>query len=348
MTNTYFLGANSAKGFFSLYDQFATAPGDRLHVIKGGPGTGKSGFMRRIGEEAETRGYDVEYVLCSGDPDSLDGVYIPALRQAWADGTAPHILDPRVFGVNGDYVNLGGFCRQPLLPSDSQEILRLNRAYKALYTHAYGYLAAAARLRRVSVPQFSDAAPAERAAKRVSGILRRHSSVRPGRGRLQKRFLSAVSCRGKLRLSEEVSKLCKLIYCLDDGLLLAGGALEAAAEEALERGLDVILCPSPLEPSVPEALLLPQDSLALLSGSWDVPDARHIRLDALVPAQLQKAYRAEIRSGRQLADAALEAGLTKLREAKALHDELELIYRPYMDFAALTAFTNAQLDHIFS
>ena len=348
MTNTYFLGANSAGGFFSLYEQFAARPGDRLHVIKGGPGTGKSGFMRRIGEAAEKRGYDVEYVLCSGDPDSLDGVYIPSLKQGWADGTAPHILDPGLFGVGGDYVNLGSFCRLPLLEADGAEIRRLNRAYKELYARAYDYLSAAARLRRAAVPSFAGAGPISRAADRVCGVLRRHTTVRPGKGSLQKRFLSALSCRGHLRLTEEIQKLCKLNYCLDDGLLLAGPALSAAAEEAQRRGLDGILCPSPLTPEAPEALLLPQEGLAFVAGSWDLPDARHIRLDALFPAQLLREYRPDLRAGRRLAEAALNEGLQKLGQAKALHDELEAVYRPYMDFAALTAFTDAEIARIFS
>ena len=76
---TFFLGANSAQGFYSLYSDFASRPGDMLHIIKAGPGTGKSTFMRKIGQAAEERGYEVEYIICSGDPDSLDGVYIPAL-----------------------------------------------------------------------------------------------------------------------------------------------------------------------------------------------------------------------------------------------------------------------------
>ena len=51
MGDLYYLGANSGGGFRSLYRYFAAGPGDRLHVIKGGPGTGKSSFMRRIGRE---------------------------------------------------------------------------------------------------------------------------------------------------------------------------------------------------------------------------------------------------------------------------------------------------------
>ena len=62
--HTFFLGANTGKGFFSLYDRFPPE-GAFLHVIKGGPGTGKSSLMRRIGQAAEARGLAVQRVLCS-------------------------------------------------------------------------------------------------------------------------------------------------------------------------------------------------------------------------------------------------------------------------------------------
>ena len=87
----YFLGANTAKGFFSVYEDFCKPDsGNFLYVIKGGPGCGKSSFMKAIGRAAEDAGLDVEYVLCSGDPDSLDAVVFPALNTAIVDGTAPH------------------------------------------------------------------------------------------------------------------------------------------------------------------------------------------------------------------------------------------------------------------
>ena len=127
MDQTFFLAANSGQGFFSLYDGF---PGDGvfLHVVKGGPGTGKSGFLRRIRKAAQERGLDTETILCSGDPDSLDGLCVPALRQAWVDGTAPHVTEPKIFGVTGDYVNLGRFCRLPLAPEAQTRARELNAA----------------------------------------------------------------------------------------------------------------------------------------------------------------------------------------------------------------------------
>lgn len=99
MDRVFFLAANSGRGFYSLNDSFPPE-GVFLHIIKGGPGTGKSGFLRRIRSAAEERGLDTETVLCSGDPDSLDALYIPAIAQAWVDGTAPHVREPSVFGMN--------------------------------------------------------------------------------------------------------------------------------------------------------------------------------------------------------------------------------------------------------
>ena len=76
--------------------------------------------------------------------------------------------------------------------------------------------------------------------------------------------------------------------------------------------------------------------------------ARHVRLDALVPAQRQKELRGDLRSGRRLEKECMAAALENLQKAKALHDRLEAVYRPYMDFAALTNFTEEEVRRIFS
>ena len=146
MIQRVFLGGNTCRGFFSLYGGFPPDPGGFLHILKGGPGNGKSGFLRALGTAAEARGLDVQYVLCSGDPDSLDGVYLPELGQAWVDGTAPHAVEPRHFGADSDYEDLGRFCRKPLSPEDCARVRQLSEEYRALYREAYEKLAAAKAL----------------------------------------------------------------------------------------------------------------------------------------------------------------------------------------------------------
>ncbi len=87
----YFLGANSPQGFYSLYSELIDpAQARAIYILKGGPGCGKSTLMRRVGAALEEAGCTVEYICCSGDPDSLDAVIAPALGVALVDGTAPH------------------------------------------------------------------------------------------------------------------------------------------------------------------------------------------------------------------------------------------------------------------
>lgn len=88
----FYLGANSPAGFYSLYDQMLDpAEAEDIMILKGGPGCGKSSFMRRVAAAAEAKGVAVEYIQCSGDPESLDAVVFPALKTAIVDGTAPHV-----------------------------------------------------------------------------------------------------------------------------------------------------------------------------------------------------------------------------------------------------------------
>ena len=54
-----FLGANSGEGFYSLYDQLLNARLDDLLIIKGGPGCGKSSFMRAVAKELATVGEEI-------------------------------------------------------------------------------------------------------------------------------------------------------------------------------------------------------------------------------------------------------------------------------------------------
>ena len=141
----YFLGGNTASGFVSFYGQFCRGPEEFLWVIKGGPGCGKSSFMKTIGKAAEDAGLDTEYVLCSGDPDSVDGVYLPALHTGYADGTAPHVLEAVTPGAAGLYLDLGQFYDRIALQKERRAIELLQTRYRALYREAYARLAAFAR-----------------------------------------------------------------------------------------------------------------------------------------------------------------------------------------------------------
>lgn len=105
----FFLGANSEEGFFSLYDQLLGGRLDDLMILKGGPGCGKSTFMRRMGAAMERAGERVVYINCSGDPDSLDAAIFLDRNAAIVDGTSPHVLEPTYAVASERYVDLTRF-----------------------------------------------------------------------------------------------------------------------------------------------------------------------------------------------------------------------------------------------
>jgi len=85
-----FPGGNTSKGFYSYYDNIINKDANRIFILKGGPGTGKSSLMKKIGQILLDKGYDVEYHHCSSDNNSVDGIVIPKLKVGLIDGTAPH------------------------------------------------------------------------------------------------------------------------------------------------------------------------------------------------------------------------------------------------------------------
>lgn len=333
MNYSYFLGANSAKGFFSLYDGFCRRENDFLSVIKGGPGTGKSGFMRKIGREAERRGYDVEYVVCSGDTASLDGVYIPALHCGWTDGTAPHISDPKSFGVDGDYVNLGVFCKTPLSDKKRHSAELLFEGYRGHYARAYRYLNAAAALENASICEYSS----KNIISLVNALYEIVSSKGKGNfdGTLNKRFYRCISGKGETVLSNELSKLCGEVYIINQSGF-DSAVLDALSRKINRSGISAMICPSPVEPDKCDAVLLPQCGVGFVGSMFETDGAKTIDIPFKTGAHTEELKR------EQKAYAVAE-----LEKAKSVHDELEEIFKSETDFDALTEYTERYIDGIF-
>lgn len=252
MKYSYFLGANTPRGFCSLYGEYPRSRGVYLHVIKAGPGGGKSTFLRALSAAAQERGMDAEEIRCSGDPDSLDGVLIPALGQMWMDGTAPHITEPGAFGADFDYVPLGQFCRTPLSPADRERCRVLTAAYRAAFAQGTALLANREK-------------PAEKAAvilARPLFALLPPSKEDGGKGSEERLFLSALTGQGRLR-DESILRIRP--WMLEEGL--TEQELSALSREAVRRGFRAILCLMPEEPACPEALFLPETGQGYLAAS---------------------------------------------------------------------------------
>lgn len=336
----YFLGANSPTGFYSLYDQLIDREEARgLYILKGGAGCGKSSFMRRVARHAQAAGYEAEYILCSGDPESLDAVILPELKTALVDGTAPHVIEPKFPGVVERYVNLGSFYDSEGLQEVRGAVMEETKGYQRHYKRCYRCLRAAAELeadnRELLLARDTEA----RILKRARGILSRELKG-DGKGAVTQRFLGAVSCAGIVTLWETVEAQCKRVYALEDSFGLAHTMLTPILAAASARGLRAVACPDPMAPDRLAHLLLPELGLGFVTDSPEAPypgrPYRRVRLDAMAEETYRK-YRSRVRFARKVSAALKEEAMSALAQAKSRHDALEALYNPYVDFSGVYA-----------
>lgn len=335
---TFFLGANTPSGFYSLYNQMLSpAQTRRIFLLKGGAGCGKSSLMARVAKTMAQAGEPVEYIACSGDPDSLDAVVFHNLGAAIVDATAPHVLEPTLPGVVESYVNLEQFYDHPALIPLREEIQEATADYKSHYQRCYHCLTAAAQLREddrelLLIPDLE-----EKLAKRARGILGREVK-KTGRapGRVAQRFLGAVTCQGASCRFDTAVALCRRIYELQDNYGLGAGMLTVLCAGAMAAGQDVILCPSPLFPDRAEHLLIPQLGLGFVTSTAALPypgrPYRRIRVDAMADPELLRENKARLKLSRRMQQSLIEEAVQALKRAKAGHDVLEELYNPHVDF----------------
>lgn len=351
----YFLGANSPSGFYSLYDQLLPPEKARaIYILKGGPGCGKSTLMRHVASRMEENGLEPEYILCSGDPDSLDAVVLSALGVALVDGTAPHVVEPKYPGAVERYVNMGDCYDKAALWTVRSKIMDCMSGYKGCYQRAYRCLGASAEVFEDLRSALLTDALSQKLAKRAHGILSREFPKRKGAetGLIKQRFLGAVTHRGPLCLFDTALAQCGRVYALSDSYGLAHEMLIHLLAGAVAGGYNVVACPDPMAPDRLAHLLVPQLGLAFLTSTGELSfpgqPYRHIRLDAAADGEILRRSRPRLRFAKKVSAALVEEAVESLAQAKSMHDDLEAVYNPHVDFSMVDQMARNIGDEILS
>lgn len=349
----YFLGANSAEGFISHFgDNFDCFNGWRAIIIKGGPGTGKSSFMKYITTRAVDAGYTIELCPCSSDPDSLDGVIIKELKTVILDGTSPHVVEPVYPGACEEIVNLGEFWSSEALRAAADKIISVTNQNKKLHKTASAYISAAGELIYDNFKlsqQFTNLKKAAQfGVKTANRLIPRNKKYAP---KEWVRFIGGITPNGVVAYSDTVDKFYKNIVVIDDKY---GGAsneiMNAVRKTALAKGYEIITLNNPFLPSkIIDHILIPELSLAFVREYEYIHfDDAHRRIHArrFADANLMRSVRGRCVFNRRTARELLLGAIDTLGKAKATHDQLEKYYIDTMDFDAIVQFTEKKAKDI--
>ena len=205
----YFLGANTGKGFVSLYEEFCKPEsGNFLYVIKGGPGCGKSTAMKQAAREGLRRQQPMEIIHCSSDPSSLDGVLFPEQGKALYDGTAPHTIDLPFPGAQGGYILPPPFLSEEELVQKADALQQVQQKLSACYRQVFTLTAAAQTDRRIEEQKRVIAALEKRIATEEQEI----SKIQKGRTATEER-VRRLACQidSRNQLLDETEKQARLL-----------------------------------------------------------------------------------------------------------------------------------------
>jgi len=235
-----------------------------------------------------------------------------------------------------------------LRPHKSQ-VIAMTHSYKSLYARAYDCIAAAQGVVREIGALAADEAVVAAVKKRAKGIIFREIGKKQrGEPKVSYRFLTALTHRGHVDCFDTVKALGGRVYHLDNHFGLAHYMLQDLLEAAVAAGLECIACPSPLNPERLEHLLIPALDLAFVSSNGQVqyegPAYRHIRLDAMAEGERLKGHKTRIRFSRKVFALLMEEAVHTLGAAKAIHDELESLMNPHVDFAGVYGLAERHLE----
>ncbi|WP_312470599.1 PRK06851 family protein [Neobacillus sp.] len=340
----YFAGGNTARGFHNLYDSNLQGL-ERLFILKGGPGTGKSSLMKKIGNEWLEKGYNIEMLHCSSDNNSIDGVLIPALKVGIVDGTAPHVIEPKAPGAVEEYINLGEAWNARALAVQKKSIQMLTNQISESFQKAYTTFKEALEIHDDWEKIYINSMDFNKADQLSNKLIESFF----GKMKLNKaadvrhRFLGAATPKGAVdfvpNLTEEIPKRYFIKGRPGSGKSTMLKKLATAAED---RGVDVEVYHCGFDPHSLDMVIFRELGIAIFDSTApheyfpsrdgdEIIDMYEILIDqgtddlfAEIISKIAAKYRSK-----------MTEATSYLAQAKELHDELEAIYIAAMDFSVV-------------
>lgn len=355
----YFTCANSAHGFVSFFEDNLKGL-DRLYILKGGPGTGKSTLMKKIGKEWYNRGFDVEFIHCASDNNSIDGIIVPMLGIGVVDGTAPHIIEPNAPGAVEDYVNLGVAWDSKKLAVHKDEIVNITNKISSCYLNAYEQFKEGLKIHDEWEKIYLSNIDFNKLNEMTTAIIDNlFDSKRVDKlSVIKNRFFGGATHNGSfdfvLDLTKDVGKRYFIKGRPGSGKSTMLRKIASAAEE---RGFDVEIYHCGFDPNSLDMVIIRELDLAIFDSTApheyfptrDSDEVIDVYYLAIKPGTDEE-YKTQLDSIIARYKSVISTGTSYLANAKTLHDELENFYIEAMDFNVVNKITQdlmANMDDYF-
>jgi hypothetical protein len=345
-------GGNTYKGFYSFYDYILKQEeANRIVVIKGGPGVGKSSFMKKLGETMIDKGFDVEYHHCSSDNNSIDGVVFPQIKVAFIDGTAPHVVDPKNPGGVDEILHLGDFWDEDKMVENKLKIINDNKEVGRNFRRAYRYLSAAKDIYDNIQENIDDAinwATVNKTTEQLIKEIFANKACTDKLGKVRHLFGSAITPEGVKDYLETLIEPNEMVFMLKGQCDSAQSKiLEKVGELAVSKGYDVEIFHNHFIPEKLDHIIIKDISTALtISSKFEGSKYKSIIIDTCLDKEVLKKREEELKLDKEKFDELINLAVLNIKCAKKVHDHMEEYYIPNMDFTAINFLREKTVERI--
>ena len=324
-----FAGANTPEGFCSSYDTIADESLlNRVYIIKGGAGTGKSTLMYKIASAAEKQGRKCEYYLCGSDPDSLDCVVIDG-KIAVLDGTAPHVREMKYPGVSSAVIDVSKFWDPSVLIPQREELVQRTALKTAAYASCYRWMAAADAVHREQLTMSALLFDEEKARGYIGRCLDRFGKYQPGESRVL--WSHAVTMKGRWRIRHITGIRT---FALSDYYGTAAVFMNLLRDILVERKISHTAYSLPMSNTL-SAICLTESGILFTAAE---NDGTVVNMKRFIKETVPDGLRGRIRLSSEITESCLNAASEALKDAAEQHFAIEDVYKPAMDFKEMNKY----------
>lgn len=348
--NTFFASSNSSNGFQSYFDLiYSSKKMKKIYIVKGGPGTGKSHLIKEVGKAFQDT-VKTEKFLCSSDTNSLDGIILSS-DIAIVDGTLPHSVEARYPGAVEVIIDSGkGIDNR--LSKHKEKIFEMNDKKSTLYKGAYTFLKAAGEVKKEYSKMLTYNFYFEKLVSAVERFFKQNIS-KCGDFSQTVRLIEGITPEGVYKTAAFESLARKKCVILN-----AFGFEEIIYSTFLEKAKDykakVLVSYDPLLPYTINGIYFVNEKLSIttydekIHGEVDYDKYKVFNAERFVNKDNFAENRSKLRFSHKCMNSLVSESVKYLKEASAVHKDLEAIYKEYMNYDFISEYKEEILKDISS
>ena len=340
--DAYFAGGNTETGFIGNYGDIANENElERVYIIKGGPGTGKSTMMKAIAERAKSEGNSIEYYRCGSDPESLDCIVLDG-KIAVLDGTAPHVCEMKYPVVKSDIIDVSKYLDIAKLEPYKDKIISASAMKTVEYASAYRYMKATSVAETEMLENSSRLFDSTKAVKYIERFIK-NLGKHTGTGRVKYRYTHAVTMKGMFAI-DTMTNMGETRYTVTDSFSVASLFMNMLKDALQKCGFALTVGLVPLGGHI-SGIYIHDADIGISVGERE-EDTKNINMNRFVTQDIKDTVKGKVRLGAKVRESCLTEAASSLSKAAEYHFLLEEIYKTAMDFDALSGETDSVTEDI--